>query len=140
VTGRLDMALANDVQEVARVIDSLEEFGAANGIPPDQSLRFGLVLDELITNIVSYGLKGRSDGIMTLAIERRDGVLHAELADNGPPFDPLAADSAPPEGDIETRAVGGLGLTLVKSFMDRLDYRRVDGFNRLTMEMKLKAV
>ena len=35
MTGRLDMSLANDVQEVARVIDSLEEFGAANGIPPN---------------------------------------------------------------------------------------------------------
>ena len=140
MTGRLDMRLANDVQEVARVIDCLEEFGAANGIPADQSLRFGLVLDELITNIVSYGIKGRSDAVMTLAIEHRDGLLHAELADNGPAFDPLAAETSPPGGDIETREVGGLGLTLVKSFMDRLDYRRVDGFNRLTMEMKLKAV
>lgn len=139
MTGRLDMSLANDVQEVARVIDSLEEFGAANAIPPEQSLRFGLALDELITNIVSYGLAGRSDAVITLAIEHRDGALHAELGDNGPPFDPLAAEAAPPSGDIETREVGGLGLTLVKSFMDRLDYRRVDGFNRLTMEMKVKA-
>ena len=139
VTGRLDMSLANDVQEVARVIDTLEEFGATNGIPAEQSLRFGLALDELITNIISYGLAGRSDGTITLAVEHRDGLLHAELADDGPPFDPLAADTAPPEGDIEHREVGGLGLTLVKSFMDRLDYRRVDGFNRLTMEMKVKA-
>ena len=139
MTSRLDMSLANDVQEVARVIDSLEEFGAANGIPPGQSLRFGLALDELITNIISYGLAGRGDGVITLAIEHHDGTLRAELDDNGPPFDPLAAETTPPTGDIETREVGGLGLTLVKSFMDRLDYRRVDGFNRLTMEMKVKA-
>lgn len=133
------MSLANDVQEVARVIDSLEEFGAANGIPPAQSLRFGLALDELITNIVTYGLAGRDDAVITLAIEHRDGALCAVLDDNGPPFDPLAADATPPSGDIESRAVGGLGLTLVKSIMDRLDYRRVDGFNRLTMEMNVKA-
>ena len=136
---RIDMSLTNDVQEVARVIDTLEEFGAENGVPVSQSLRFGLVLDELITNIISYGLAGRSDGTISLAIEHRDGVLHAELADNGPPFDPLAADAKPPGGDIETREVGGLGLTIVKSFMDRLDYRRVDGLNRLTMEMNVKA-
>lgn len=139
LTARFDMSLANDVQEVARVIDSLEEFGAANGIPPEQALRFGLALDELITNIVSYGLSGRSDGIIRLAVEHSGGMLRAELVDNGPPFDPLASDVAPPEGEIETRAVGGLGIALVKTFMDRLDYRRVDGFNRLHMEMKLKA-
>ena len=59
LTGRLDMSLANDVQEVGRVIDSLEEFGAAQGIAPEQSLRFGLALDELITNIISHGLAGQ---------------------------------------------------------------------------------
>lgn len=139
MTGRLDMSLANDVQEVARVIDSLEEFGAAQGIPTEQSLRFGLVLDELITNIISYGLAGRSDGTIKLAVEHRDGVLSAELIDDGPAFDPLAADAVPPDGDIETREIGGLGITLVKTFMDRLDYRRVDGFNRLHMEMKVKS-
>lgn len=139
MAGRFDMSLANDIQEVARVIDSLEEFGAANGIPPDQSLRFGLVLDELITNIISYGLAGRDDGTIRLAVEHADGMLRAELVDDGPPFDPLTAEATPPDGDIETREIGGLGLTLVKTFMDRLDYRRVDGFNRLHMEMKLKA-
>lgn len=139
MTGRLDMSLANDVQEVARVIDSLEEFGASQGIAPEQALRFGLVLDELITNIISYGLQGRSDGTIQLAIEHANGKLSAELVDDGPPFDPLAAETEMPEGDIEHRQVGGLGLTLVKSFMDRLDYRRVGGFNRLHMEMKLKA-
>lgn len=139
MSARIDMSLANDVQEVARVIDTLEEFGAENGVPAAQSLRFGLALDELITNIISYGLAGRSDATISLAIEHRDGLLHAELADNGPPFDPLQAETVPPAGDIETREVGGLGLTIVKSFMDRLDYRRVDGFNRLTLEMNVKA-
>lgn len=139
MTGRLELSLANDIQEVARVIDALEEFGAASAIPADRTLRFGLALDELITNVISYGLAGRGDAVITLAVDLRDGVLHAELADNGPAFDPLAADTAAPSGDIETRAVGGLGLVLVKTIMDRLDYRRVDGFNRLTMEMKVTA-
>ena len=139
VTGRLDMSLNNDVQEVARVIDSLEEFGASEGIAPEYALRFGLVLDELITNIISHGFKEHSGGTITLAIEHADGKLSAELADDGPPFDPLATETVPPDGDIEHRQIGGLGLTLVKRFMDRLDYRRVDGFNRLNMEMKLKA-
>lgn len=139
MAGRFDMSLANDIQEVARVIDSLEEFGAANGIPPDQSLRFGLVLDELITNIISYGLAGRDDAVITLSIEHAEGALRAELADNGPPFDPLTAEIELQDGPMEDREIGGLGLTLVRTLMDRLDYKREDGFNRLKLEMKLKA-
>lgn len=139
MVSRLDMSIANDVQEVGRVIDSLEEFGAENGIDPSQALRFGLALDELITNVISYGLAGRSDGTISLMIEHENGVLRAELADDGSPFDPLTAEVELPEGDIEDRKIGGLGLTLVRKFMDRLDYRREDGFNRLKMEMDLKA-
>jgi len=133
------MSLKNDVQEVGRVIDSLEEFGAELGIPPEQSLRFGLALDELITNIISHGLVDREDGTIRLSIEHRDGVLSAELVDDGPPFDPLQAEIEAPAGDIEERRIGGLGIALVKASMDRLGYRRDGGFNRLNMEMKLKA-
>lgn len=133
------MSLANDVQEVGRVIDSLEEFGADRGIAPDQALRFGLALDELITNIISYGLAGRNDGTITLKVEHSGGLLKAELSDNGAPFDPFASDIEAPSGDIEHRKVGGLGLTLVKNLMDRVDYRRDGGFNHVTLELKLKA-
>ena len=66
------MSLANDIQEVGRVIDTLEEFGAAQGISPGEALRFGLVLDELITNIVSYGLVGRPE----LRLHGLKGLLH----------------------------------------------------------------
>lgn len=133
------MSLVNDVQEVGRVIDSLEEFGARHGIAPEQSLRFALALDELITNIISHGFAGQSGGTIKLAVEHADGVLSAELIDDGPPFDPFKADIEAPAGDIEHRRVGGLGIALVKSAMDRLGYRRDGGFNRVNVEMKLKA-
>ena len=139
MAGRLEMSLVNDVQEVGRVIDSLEEFGADAEFAPEQCLRFGLALDELITNIISHGLAGGSDGTIRLIIEHADGALKAELIDNGPPFDPLQAEIEAPAGDIEQRRVGGLGIALVKASMDRLGYRRDGGFNRLNMEMKLKA-
>jgi anti-sigma regulatory factor (Ser/Thr protein kinase) len=139
LAGRLDMSLANDVQEVGRVIDSLEEFSAARGIAPEQYLKFGLALDELITNIISHGLSGRSDGTIRLIVEHADGVLKAELIDNGLPFDPLKVDAEIPTGDIENRKIGGVGLTLVKASMDRLGYRHDGVFNHVNMEMKLKA-
>ncbi len=139
MVSQLDMSLANDVQEVGRVIDALEAFGEENGIAPEEALRFGLALDELITNIISHGLAGRGDATISLLIEHDKGVLRAELHDDGLPFDPLTADIEHPDGDIDDRKIGGLGVTIVRKIMDRLDYRREDGFNRLKMEMKLKA-
>jgi serine/threonine-protein kinase RsbW len=136
---RLDMSLVNDLQEVGRVIDSLEEFGVRNGIPQQQVLRFALALDELITNIISHGLSNCSSSTIKLIVEQRDGALSAELMDNGPPFDPFAAEVEAPTGDIEHRRIGGLGIALVKNAMDRFGYKRDGGFNRVNVEMKLKT-
>ena len=113
MTGRLDMSLQNDIQEVARVIDSLEEFGADRGIASAQTLRFALALDELITNIIMHGFAGRSGGIIRLVIEHADGLLKAELLDDGPPFNPFLAEVEAPDGDIEHRRIGGLGITAI---------------------------
>lgn len=104
---------------------------------PQKGLRFSLALDELITNILSYGLADRTDGQISLKVEHSDGMLHAKIADDGPQFDPFAAEVPAPSGTIEEREVGGLGIALVKSVMDHLEYRREGGFNRLKLSMKL---
>lgn len=133
------MLLANDIQEVARVIDSIEAFCVEQSINPQQGLRFSLALDEIITNILSYGLAGRSDGKITLLVEHKQNALHAEIADNGPQFDPFAQDLQSPSGSLEEREVGGLGIALVTAVMDKLEYRRDGEVNRLNIAMKLSA-
>jgi anti-sigma regulatory factor (Ser/Thr protein kinase) len=133
------MLLANDIQEVARVIDRIELFCFEENINPQQGLRFSLALDELITNVLSYGLAGRSDGEITLFVRYEHDALHAEISDNGPPFDPFSQDLQPPKGSIEERTVGGLGIALVKAVMDKCEYRRDGAINRLNIAMKLSA-
>ena len=139
LAGQLDMLLENNLQEVARVIDRIELFCVEESISASQGLRFCLALDEIITNILSYGLAGRADGEITLFVEHSNGALWAEIADNGPEFDPFAAETPVPSGSVEERNVGGLGITLIKAVMDQLEYRRDGGRNRLNIAMKLSA-
>jgi anti-sigma regulatory factor (Ser/Thr protein kinase) len=131
--------LANDIQEVARVIDRLELFFVEEDIAPQQGMRFCLAIDELITNIMSYGLVDRSDGEISLTVEHREAALHAEIVDNGPEFDPFSKEVHAPSGTLDERKIGGLGITLVKAVMDSLEYQYDGGFNRLKIKMKLTA-
>ena len=139
LAGRFHILLANDIQEVANVIDRLELFFVEEAIDLKQGLRFCLAIDELITNILSYGLVDRSDGAVSLLVEHRDGELHAEIADNGPKFDPFSVETHAPSGSLAEREVGGLGIVLVKAVMDSLEYQHDGGFNRLKIKMKLSA-
>jgi anti-sigma regulatory factor (Ser/Thr protein kinase) len=133
------MFLANDIQEVAHVIDRLELFFVEEDIELKEGLRFCLAIDELITNILSYGLVDRIDGEVSLLVKHEDGALHAEIADNGPKFDPSSVETHAPSGSLAEREVGGLGIVLVKAVMDSLEYQHDGGFNRLKVTMKLPA-
>ena len=43
------------------------------------------------------------------------------------------------EGDIEDRPIGGLGVHLVRSMMDQVDYARIDGRNVVTLRKQIPA-
>ncbi|MES1990771.1 MAG: ATP-binding protein [Pseudomonadota bacterium] len=135
----LQMTLVCDVAEVARVLDEMEAFGEARDVPMKALLRFNLVLDELITNIISYGFDDGADGRIELRVAFEENNLSAELTDNGRPFNP--AEVALPElGEtLEDRRIGGLGLRLIRTYLDRLDYQRDGALNRLHIQMNVTA-
>jgi serine/threonine-protein kinase RsbW len=133
------MALRNDISEVASVLDAVEAFGEENRLPRKKIFQLNLVLDELITNIVSYGFEDSAESSIRLSVALGDGTIDVELTDNGRPFDPVAAPLPELGGSIEERQVGGLGLKFMRTYMDRLDYRRDGEFNRLRLQMNLGA-
>ena len=66
-----------------------------------------LVLDELLTNIISYGLKDSRHGPITLELDIIDEKLQIRITDGGIPFNPF--DKPDPDLDIplEQRQPGG---------------------------------
>ena len=134
---KFDIALRNDISEVTRVLDALETFSKENDIPSKKAFQLQLVLDELITNIISYGSAGRTNSDIRLSIEIEKGVLIGDLTDNGLPFNPLESELPEFSADIQERQVGGVGLKLVRTYVDELEYRHEGGFNRLRLKMRL---
>ena len=76
---------------------------------------------------------GRSPAI-DIVVTSEDDALTIEVMDDGNPFNPLQDSVVPDvEAMIEDRPIGGLGVHLVKTLMQDLNYERTDGRNRLTM-------
>ncbi len=68
---------------------------------------------------------------LRLAVKK--GRLEIHFSDDGRPFDPLS--HTPPDLDRvpADRPLGGLGLHLLRSFVDDARYRRYRGRNRLAL-------
>ena len=128
------------LSEVRELSGMVEAFGDANGLPDPKVFVINLALDELITNTVTHGLEDKADAEIRIAMRVDAGTLILVMEDNGHPFDPTRDTDADVSSSLEERAIGGLGLHLVKSFADRISYEFVEGRNRLTMEHDLTKV
>ena len=134
----LRVSLSPRLSAVRSLAQRVEEFGDANRLPDQQVYMINLALDELITNTVSYGLRGIARPRIEVALEISDSMLVLTMVDNGQKFDPTQDTDPDLSSTVEERPIGGLGLHLIKTFADRVNYEYSDGRNRLTLEHDLK--
>jgi len=134
----LRVSLSPRLSAVRSLAQMVEEFGDANRLPDQQVYMINLALDELITNTVSYGLRGIARPRIEVALEISDSMLVLTMVDNGQKFDPTQDTDPDLSSTVEERPIGGLGLHLIKTFADRVNYEYSDGRNRLTLEHDLK--
>jgi anti-sigma regulatory factor (Ser/Thr protein kinase) len=133
---------------VPAVLDSLEEIGsyvvhaaAEAGLDSRAAYNLRLAVDEIATNIISYGY-GPEGGSITLRGELSPSRLTIVLEDSGTPFDPLAKETVTEEElarPLEERQIGGLGIYLVLKGVDGFRYEYANGVNRNIFEMKLAS-
>lgn len=124
-----------DADNLQYIHGSVEELGQREDWPESLIFKVNLVLEELGLNILHYGGEGsgRSPAIDIVVTSEND-ALTIEVSDDGNPFNPLQDSVVPDvEAMIEDRPIGGLGVHLVKTLMENLNYERTDGRNRLTM-------
>ena len=108
---------------------------AARAVAPDRIGDAELIAEELLTNVVkSLEARGGS-ALLSLHCELTAAQIVMTVRDDGPQFDPLALAAPDLEADIEDRAVGGLGVVIVRQLADGCSYSRSDGHN--VMEVRL---
>lgn len=128
------LRLHNQLSELDRLAQAVEAFGETHDLPPKLVYQIGLVLDELFTNIVSYGYADEREHAITLHMTREAGQLRFVLSDDAAPFDPLLAKAPDLVSPVDVRRIGGLGIHFVRSIMDRVAYERVGNRNTLVLE------
>lgn len=128
MTGRrvsLEVAAIEDL--AARVRAFCEDAGLA----PAVAFRLELVLEEIVVNILRHGYGGAA-GLARIDLERTPDGIRARIADESPPFDPTRRPEVDTSAGMDERAIGGLGVHLVRSLVDELTYQRVEGRNVLS--------
>jgi serine/threonine-protein kinase RsbW len=136
VTDKTSLAfeLKNNLAELSTLCEKLESIGEELGLPRRSLFELNLALDELFTNIISYGYADQSEHVIQVRISADDNLLTVVLEDDGIPFNPVESQSPELPCDLENCKVGGLGIHLVKNLVDEVVYRRSADKNVLTLK------
>ncbi len=128
----LHLPIGNAVAAMARAKEAVGDYCQAQAIERPLQRRLLVVIDELLHNTIHHGCHRLGDSArITLDLQRQGNTLELLLRDNGaPPFNPLKADPPDLEGALEDRAIGGLGIHLVRRLSSSVTYEYIDGFNQ----------
>ncbi|MBD6615495.1 ATP-binding protein [Komarekiella sp. 'clone 1'] len=107
---------------------------AAAGLDKKAAYRCRLAIDEIATNIITYGYgQAGYEGVLDLQAEIDEQALTISIEDTGLAYDPCQTQ-LPDENQLklplEERSIGGLGIYLALHEVDKFLYERVDNKNR----------
>lgn len=132
------LSIENKIENLNKLAEFIENFGEEHELSPKNIFELNLILDELITNIISYAYEDDSDHIIELDINKEKDELKIQVIDDGKEFNPLEKEEVKLDEDLDERKIGGLGIHIVKEKTDEIKYKRESNKNILMLKKKLK--
>ncbi len=128
-------ATVENIEKVTEFVNSqLEEINC----PIKAKMQIDIAIDELFGNIAHYAYNPET-GPATVRVEVTEVPISVIVTfiDHGIPYDPLKKDDPDVTLSAEERAIGGLGIFMVKKTMDEITYEYKDGQNILSIRKDL---
>ena len=130
-----ELTLPATIENIETVIDfvngQLEEIKC----PLKAQMQIDIAIDELFGNIAHYAYNPET-GPATVRVEVTEDPIAVVITfiDRGVPYDPLKKEDPDITLSAEERAIGGLGIFMVKKTMDEISYEYKDGKNILKIK------
>lgn len=92
-----------------------------------------LVLCEAVTNIINYAYQDQDIHQISIFLHANNKNLRLKINDDGIAFNPLAHAIEHNNTDLDTVAIGGRGIRLMKSLTKEQQYHYLSGNNILEL-------
>lgn len=103
--------------------------GAARqfGFSEEETSKIALAVDEACTNIIKHAYQYQPDQRITVSIYREPTKLEISIVDEGKKFDPESIKPLDLKDHLTHYRRGGLGVYLMKTLMDKVEYNTLSG-------------
>jgi serine/threonine-protein kinase RsbW len=131
-----DILIRGEPCELSKVRDEVRVMSESVGFSEHESGQIMLAVDEALTNVIRHGYGGPCDKPISVKIDEKtdDGcrVLTFVIRDFGRQVDPTLIWGR----DLEDVRPGGLGVHIIRTVMDEVEYSAVEGGGMLLVMSK----
>jgi len=119
---RQSLNIESRTEQLIAVREFVSRAALKFGFNEEEVSKIALAVDEACTNIIKHAYKFDPTKSITISIRGRNGAFEVSIVDDGLQFDP--ADVHPPDMKeyLSHFRKGGLGVYLMKSLMDKVEY------------------
>ena len=135
----LTLSMRNEASQIHVVQQRFASFASRHAFPESDARRIGVVLDELLSNVISYAYTDELEHTIEIKFELSARDLVITIEDDGIPFNPFTIEPPDTSLQLEDRPIGGVGIHLVRGIMDRFHYERRAERNTVALRKRIGA-
>src|SRR5215475_14302946 len=129
----------SSTENLSMIREFVGRVGERAGMDSAELTKLELAVDEACANVIEHAYGSDNTREVTVKAVLDAECVQIEIVDTGRGFDPAQVEQVNLDQLINQRKSGGLGMRLIRSLMDEVQYQIVPGQkNELRMVKKLK--
>lgn len=133
------LQVPSSTENLALIREFVTTVGAQAGLSEQDIAKLELAVDEACANVIEHAYGHDASKEVTISANFDGETITFEIIDTGKGFDPSQIKQEELETLIAKRKDGGLGMRLIKTLMDEVQYEIVPGLkNELRMTKRIR--
>ncbi len=129
----------SSTENLSMIRDFVKSIGTQSGMDDMEVARLELAVDEACANVMEHAYDDDTSKEVKIRAIVDEKCVQIEVIDTGKGFDPATVEQLKLKELVTAKRSGGLGMRLMKSFMDEVHYEVQPGVkNELKMVKRLK--
>ena len=128
----------SSTENLAMIRDFVKSIGTQSGMNDMEVAKLEMAVDEACANVMEHAYNSDFTKEVRIRATVDENSVQIEVVDTGKGFDPSKVEQETLEDLVSAKRTGGLGMRLMKAFMDEVHYEIVPGVkNELRMVKQL---
>jgi serine/threonine-protein kinase RsbW len=124
---RQSLTIESRTEKLSDVRDFVSDAASRFGFDEEVVNKIALAVDEACTNVIKHGYKYAPDKKITVSVSEGSGKFEIIIEDQGNSFNPLDVKSPDMKKYFSEFRRGGLGMHLMRTLMDEVEYHTFPG-------------